>query len=179
MDSKRITRIALITAVMCILSPFTIYIPISVVPVSLGVFTVFLGIYVLGTKDALIACLLYVLLGLVGLPVFSGLSGGPMKLFGPTGGYILGYFFIILISGPVISKTAVRWKQATALVMGVIACYILGTAWLAFQAHLSFEAALMAGVIPFIPADAIKIILIIIIGPKLKTISSESTISHS
>ena len=170
MDSKRMTRIALVTAIMCILSPFTIYIPISVVPVSLGVFTVFLSVYVLGTKDALIACGLYVLLGLVGLPVFSGLSGGPMKLFGPTGGYIFGYFLIILIAGPVIAKTTERWKQVLFLVLGVAACYILGTAWLAYQAHLTFEAALMAGVIPFIPADAVKIILIIIVGPRLKNL---------
>ncbi len=174
MDSKKMTRIALVTAIMCILSPFTIYIPISVVPVSLGVFTVFLSVYILGTKDALIACLLYVLLGLVGLPVFSGLSGGPMKLFGPTGGYILGYFFIILIAGPVISKEAARWKHAVSLVLGVTACYILGTAWLAFQTHLSFEAALMAGVIPFIPADVVKIILIMIVGPGLKRIAYDT-----
>lgn len=83
MDTKRMTRIALVTAVMCIISPFTIYIPISVVPISLSILTIFLSVYVLKLGDALISCGLYVLLGAVGLPVFSGMTGGPAKLLGP------------------------------------------------------------------------------------------------
>ena len=168
MDTKRMTHIALVTAVMCIISPFTIYIPVSVVPISLSILTIFLSVYVLKLGDALIACGLYVLLGAVGLPVFSGMAGGPAKLLGPTGGYIFGYFLLILISSPFVSRSKKSWQQAGGLALGTAACYALGTAWLAFQAHLSFEAALMAGVIPFIPADIIKIILIIIVGPKIK-----------
>ena len=130
--------------------------------------SIFLSVYVLKLGDALIACGLYILLGAVGLPVFSGMAGGPAKLFGPTGGYIFGYFLLILIASPLVLRSKKSWQQAGGLALGTAACYALGTAWLAFQAHLSFEAALMAGVIPFIPADIIKIILIIIVGPKIK-----------
>lgn len=165
------TSIALVTAIMCIISPFVIYIPISPVPISLSVLTVFLAVYVLETADALIACTLYILLGMAGLPVFSGFTGGIAKLLGPTGGYIIGYFLIIIIAAPLVHRTTDRRWHLPALVAGVAACYVLGTAWLAFQAHLSFTAALMAGVIPFIPADAVKIALILIAGPRLGEIS--------
>ena len=85
---KKITFTALMTAVMCILSPLSI--PIGPVPITLSVACVFLCVYTLGAKLGSVACGIYILLGLVGLPVFSGFAGGPAKLFGPTGGYIVG-----------------------------------------------------------------------------------------
>ena len=170
MKTKRMTSIALIAAVMCIISPFMIYIPISPVPVSFSVLTVFIAVYVLDVKDGLIACGLYVLLGTVGLPVFSGFTGGLAKLLGPTGGYIMGYFFIILIASPIVHKSPDRRLHALALTAGVAACYTLGTAWLAFSTGMTIDRALLAGVVPFIPADALKLTAILIAGPQLKQV---------
>ncbi|MBR5338002.1 MAG: biotin transporter BioY [Lachnospiraceae bacterium] len=168
MQIRRMTSIALVTAVMCLISPFMIYIPVSPVPVSFSVFTVFIAVYVLDMRDGLIACGLYVLLGLVGLPVFSGFTGGAGKLLGPTGGYIIGYFLIILIASPLVHRTADLRLHGLALIAGVAACYALGTLWLAISTGLSFDKALLAGVIPFIPADLVKTAAILVAGPQLK-----------
>ena len=88
---------ALMTAVICVLSPFSI--PIGPVPVSLSTMAVFLCVYALGLRDGCAAVGLYILLGAFGLPVFSGFSGGIAKLSGPTGGYIIGYLFMAAIGG--------------------------------------------------------------------------------
>ncbi len=89
------TSTALMTAVTCILGPLAI--PIGPVPVSLTPLAVFLSVYILGTKRGTIAYLLYLLIGAVGVPVFSGFTGGLGKLAGPTGGYLIGFILMALI----------------------------------------------------------------------------------
>lgn len=167
--TKRITFVALSAAVICILSPFTIPLPFSPVPLSLTILTIYLGVYILGMKWGTAACLIYILLGLAGLPVFSGFTGGPSKLFGPTGGYIIGYVLAAVLSGLFIDRFEnKRLMHIPGMVLGTAACYLLGTAWLAHQASMSFSAALWAGVIPFIPGDVLKIICAILLGPVLR-----------
>ena len=78
---------ALMTALMCALGPLSI--PIGPVPISLTNFVIYIAIYLLGTKSGTISYCLYLLIGMVGLPVFSGYSGGLSKLAGPTGGYLM------------------------------------------------------------------------------------------
>ena len=84
-----ITMTALMAAVTCILAPLSI--PIGPVPISFTNLAIYLSLYLLGWKKGTISYLIYLLLGLVGLPVFSGFTGGPAKLAGPTGGYIIGF----------------------------------------------------------------------------------------
>ena len=83
-----LVAIALMTAVICVLAPLSL--PIGPVPISMATLVLFLSIYVLGWKKATISVCLYILLGLVGVPVFSGFTGGVSKLAGATGGYIVG-----------------------------------------------------------------------------------------
>lgn len=99
---RDMTKIAIFTALLCILAPMSI--PIGPVPISLTTLVIYLSLYILGMKKGTISFLIYLLLGLVGLPVFSGYSGGPAKLLGPTGGYIIGFLFIALIGGYVIDR---------------------------------------------------------------------------
>ena len=94
-----ITRTALAAAVLCSLGPLSIPLPISPVPISLGVLGVFFAVYVNGWLWGTVSCLLYLFIGFVGVPVFSGFSAGAGKLLGPTGGYMTGYIFIALIAG--------------------------------------------------------------------------------
>ena len=84
-----ITITALMTAVTCILAPMSI--PIGPVPISFTNLAIYLSLYLLVWKKGTISYLIYLLIGLVGLPVFSGFTGGPAKLAGPTGGYIIGF----------------------------------------------------------------------------------------
>ena len=93
---------ALMTAVTCILAPLSI--PIGPVPISLTNFAIYLSLYLLDWKKGTISYILYLLLGLVGLPVFSGFTGGIGKLAGPTGGYIIGFIPMAIIAGIVIDK---------------------------------------------------------------------------
>ena len=158
---------ALMTAVTCILAPLSI--PIGPVPISLTNFAIYLSLYLLDWKKGTISYILYLLLGLVGLPVFSGFTGGIGKLAGPTGGYIIGFIPMAIIAGIVIDKYTEKWLLCLlAMIIGTIVCYALGTAWLAYEAEMTFQAALMAGVIPFIIGDIAKMIVAIIVAPMIK-----------
>lgn len=164
-----ITQIAVIgvmTAVICILAPFSL--PIGPVPISFTNLAIYIALYVLGMKRGTISYLIYLLIGLVGVPVFSGFTGGPQKLFGPTGGYLIGFIPMAVIAGIVIDKCMKKWYFCLlAMIAGTWVCYLFGTAWLAFQANMTFKAALAAGVIPFIIEDLIKMILALLIGPQI------------
>lgn len=167
---QQMCLIGLMTAVICVLAPFSIYIPISPVPISLGLLAIYFVITVLGMKRGTISVLIYILLGLAGLPVFSGFSGGAGKLFGPTGGYIIGYIFMSLICGFFMDK----WKHNIfisflGMLLGTVVCYLFGTLWLKYQLSLTFFAALTAGVIPYIPADLVKLFLAMAVGWQLRT----------
>ena len=99
LTTAQMTVAALMTAVMCILGPMALPLPVSPVPISLTNLVLYFMIYILGTKLSLISLGIYLLLGAVGLPVFSGFAGGLGKLAGPTGGYLLGFVFMTIISG--------------------------------------------------------------------------------
>ena len=161
-----ITMTALMAAVTCILAPLSI--PIGPVPISFTNLAIYLSLYLLGWKRGTISYLIYLLIGLVGVPVFSGFTGGPQKLFGPTGGYLIGFIPMAVIAGIVIDKCMKKWYFCLlAMIAGTWVCYLFGTAWLAFQANMTFKAALAAGVIPFIIEDLIKMVLALLIGPQI------------
>lgn len=168
LTTKQMTVISLVTAVTCIIAPFSIPLPFSPVPISFTNLILFLSIYILGTAQATISYLIYLLIGMVGLPVFSGFSGGFGKLAGPTGGYLIGFIFLTLIAGYAIEKSNGRKSlQAAGLILGMLICYAFGTVWLSISAGLTFSAALAAGVLPYLPGDTVKIIIALIIGPVL------------
>ena len=91
LTTKQMTLIALMTALTCILGPLSIPLPFSPVPISFTNLVLYFSVFVLGTKFSTISYIVYLLIGLVGLPVFSGFSGGPAKVAGPTGGYLVGF----------------------------------------------------------------------------------------
>ncbi len=163
------TVTALMTAITCILGPFSLPIPISPVPISLTNLVIYFMAYILGAKKALWACGLYLLLGAVGLPVFSGFSGGLGKLLGPTGGYLIGFLFLAAIAGFFVERfPGKRYLHAAGMVIGTAVLYLFGTVWLAGQMNLSFAAALGVGVIPYLPGDAAKIFLAVLLGTQIR-----------
>ena len=165
MNTKRIALVGLMTAVTCVLGPISFPLPISPVPISLGVLGILLATYLLGMKWGTLSCLVYLLLGLVGLPVFTGFSGGLGKVLGPTGGYLLGYIFLSLIAGFFISKWPDKWLMHLAgILLGTAVMYLFGTLWLGYLVKCSFVEALWMGVIPYIPADLIKIAITLGLG---------------
>ena len=160
-----ITRVALCTAVICVLGPLSIHIPISPVPISLGILGIFLAVYINGWLYGTLSVLIYLLIGFAGVPVFSDFSAGMTKLGGPTGGYLLGFIPLALLAGFFISKFEKKIPlHILGMILGTIVCYAFGTAWLAVSLNLTFPAALMAGVVPYIPADLAKMAIAIGIG---------------
>ena len=166
-NTRQLTLIGVMAAVTCILGPLSL--PIGVVPISLTNLVIYFSIYVLGGKRGTLSYIVYLFIGLVGLPVFSGFSGGLPKLFGPTGGYLIGFVFMAFISGIFIDKFSNKiYMCFLGMVLGTIVTYIFGTAWLAYEAHMPFNKALAVGVLPFIPGDIVKITIASLIGPQIK-----------
>lgn len=165
-NTYAMTMTALMTAVTCILAPLSI--PIGPVPISLTNFAIYLSLYLLDWKKGTISYFIYLLLGFAGLPVFSGFTGGVAKLAGPTGGYIVGFIPMAIIAGFVIDHCKKRWVQLVGMIVGTMICYALGTVWFCFQANYTVSAALAVCVIPFIPADLIKMVLAMSIGPEIR-----------
>ena len=165
---NRIVSIALMTAVICVLSPFAIAIPVSPVPISLATFAIYLTVIILGWEDGTISVLVYVLLGFAGAPVFTGFTGGAGKVLGPTGGYIIGYIFLSFIEGIFVDK-ARKARPLLGMVLGTIVLYVFGTVWLMRQAGLTLVAAFSAGVLPFIVGDIVKMIIALFAGTKIRS----------
>lgn len=162
-----LTCIAVMAAVTCILGPLSV--PIGIIPISLTNLAVYFAVYVLGCQRGTISYIVYLLIGLVGVPVFSGFTGGVAKLFGPTGGYLIGFIFMALVCGWFIDKFDCKFiPSVIGMILGLIICYAFGTAWLAFQADMPLQAALAAGVLPFIPGDLAKIFAAALVGPQIR-----------
>lgn len=163
---RSLTITALMTAVLCILGPASL--PIGPVPISLTNLALYFMVYIVGTRTSFFAYLLYMLLGLVGMPVFSGYTGGPQKLFGPTGGYIIGFLPMVLIMGTFISRYGKNRPVCVAVMEAATWIpYLLGTGWLAFSTGMSFRAALGAGVLPFIVLDLMKMCAAAVVAPMI------------
>lgn len=167
--TKEITLIGLMAALTCIAGPLSLPLPFSPVPISLTNLAIYFSVYILGMRRGTISYLVYLLLGLVGLPVFSAFTSGPAKLFGPTGGYLIGFIFMALICGYCID----RWNgqiimSLVGMAAGTAVTYIFGTVWLAYQADLSFGKALAAGVYPFIAGDIAKMALTLLVAPQVR-----------
>lgn len=161
-----LTVTALMTAVTCILAPLSV--PIGPVPISLTNFVIYLALYLLDWKSETLSYLVYLLLGLAGLPVFSGFTGGIGKLAGPTGGYIIGFIPMAVIAGILIDRFNQRWIQLAGMIVGTAICYAFGTVWFCFQSGYTVSAALAVCVIPFIPADLFKMVIAMIFGPMIR-----------
>lgn len=169
MKLRESALVGLMAAVLCILGPLAVPLPFSPVPVSVTNMVLYIIIYVLGMHRGCVSYLIYLLMGLIGLPVFSAFTGGPGKLLGPTGGYLLGFVLMVLVSGWFID----RWYQVIGLcilgmALGMVLCYLFGTLWLTWQSQLTFTGAFTVGVLPFILGDMIKIIIAALCGPQIR-----------
>jgi len=173
----------LFAAMMAICSLISIPLGFTPVPVNLATLGMFLAGGLLGKKHGTIAIAVFVLVGAVGIPVFSEFRGGFSVLAGPTGGYIIGYILGAFLVGLLIEKllagrsprpvegmtrTRELLSCAAAMVAGLIACYLLGAIWFIFTTHTGIWAALISCVFPFLPGDALKIIAGAILVQKLR-----------
>lgn len=149
-----------------------IHIP-ATVPFTLQTFGVFLAVGVLGGKRGTLSVLVYLLLGMVGLPVFAGFSGGIGCLLGSTGGYIIGFLFSALVMWAMerlLGRT--QWVLALSMVLGLLVCYAFGTVWFMrvyanSTGPIGILTALGWCVFPYIIPDLLKIALALMISKRL------------
>ena len=158
---------AVMAAVLCVLGPLTV--PIGAVPISLANFVICLTAWLLGPKFGTLSVAIYLVLGLVGIPVFSGYGAGLAKVAGPTGGYLVGYLLLAFIGGLFIEKSKGQpVVSAVGLILGDVACYVLGTAWFVFQMKCELGYALAVCVYPFVLLDLAKIVVSCVVGALLR-----------
>ena len=174
MDTRDVTMIALCTAMMVICS--WISIP-ATVPFTMQTFGVFLCVGLLGGRRGTLAVSVYLLLGAVGLPVFSGFTGGLGHLFGATGGYIIGFLFSALVMWLIEHLLGRNLKTLVfSMIAGLITCYAFGTAWfMVVYAKDSGSVGLMTAlgwcVFPYVIPDAVKIGLATVITRRVRKIT--------
>lgn len=136
-----------------------IMIPLGPIPINLALLAVFACGGTLGWKKGTASIALYIVLGLAGIPVFTGFQGGPAKIAGPTGGYILGYLFAVWIIGFFCDKIGRKtWILAFSMILGLAVCYLFGTLWFTFSTGTGIIESLAMCVLPYLPGDAGKII---------------------
>ncbi len=163
----KLSTCALMTALMCVLGPMSI--PIGPIPVSLTNFTIFLAVYLLGMRDGTISYIVYLLLGAVGLPVFSGYQGGMAKIAGPTGGYLASFILTALIAGFIIERFhAHTIIMILGMIVAMLAAYLFGTAWFVLQMQCDIWYALTTCVLPFVLVDVVKILVVTALGKTIR-----------
>ena len=148
----RLVRVALMAALITVGSWLSL--PIGPVPLTLQTFFIMLAGIWLGPRHGLYACLLFLAAGCLGLPVFAGGKAGAGVLLGPTGGFLIGYLPLVLLSG--LTDTRL-WRNIALLVAGSLILYALGVWRLMTVLNLTLPAAFSMGALPFLPGDALKI----------------------
>jgi len=134
-----------------------IAVPIGPVPITLATLFVLLSGLLLGSRWGLISMALYLFIGAMGIPVFSGGRGGLAHFFGPTGGYLLGYVLSAWVTGLVSEQSRQSPAlQILAVLLGSIAIYSIGVPWLKMTTNLSWTRALIVGMLPFLIGDTVK-----------------------
>jgi biotin transport system substrate-specific component len=139
-------------------------VPVGDIAITMQTFGVFLTLLLLGGGKGTAACAVYLTLGAVGLPVFSGFQGGLGVLLGPTGGYLWG-FLILCLCYRMLHKPL---GDTVSLLLGLLLCYGCGSIWFyaAYGGHL--PAVLLKCVVPYLLPDALKLILALEISKRIR-----------
>lgn len=168
-STNDIILVGLMAAILCILAPISVPLFFTPIPVTLGTFLIFIIAYTLKPILATLSVLIYLLIGAVGLPVFSGYSGGIAKLVGPTGGFLIGFLVISFLSSYIIHKYPNnKIYHLIAMSISLIICLSFGSIWFSIQQKVDFIKALQLCVFPFLLGDSIKLIIAFIIGPQIQ-----------
>lgn len=159
MKTKDLTLTAIFAALTAVFAQLIIPLPFTPVPFSMGVFAVYLTGVILPKSYALYAQLVYILLGVIGLPVFGGFSGGIGVIAGATGGYIITYplmAFLVALIPQLFGKKNIA-TLAVGMVCALAVCYIGGSLWYCAVAKISWAKSIAYTVLPFLPFDLVKI----------------------
>lgn len=170
LEVKNMVTIALFAALMCVLAPFAL--PVGPVPISLISLVLYFSVYIQGWKKTIISYSAYLALGVVGVPVFTNFEGGVGKLAGPTGGYLVGFFAMIMLMGVFLrtsleNRKIIKGIHFAGMVLGTAVAYAFGTVWFCYSTGSGMLAAVLTCVCPFVLCDVLKIIIALAVAPAL------------
>ena len=172
--SKLSTRQMILISLFAALTAVGAFISIPIYPVPLTLQTLFtlLAAMTLGSVMGASSQIIYVLLGVIGLPVFAGFKAGIGILFGPTGGFLFGFIISAYVIGKIIEvkKEKNIFYYFLAGIIGTIILYIIGITQLSLITGIGIKKAIAVGMLPFLPGDILKIIAASFIASKLKPI---------
>ncbi len=156
---ERIVAMGIANLVLIACSQVRIPLPFTPVPITGQTFGVLVLGALLGSRYGTSVVIAYVLQGLIGLPVFAGWKGGIAVVFGPTGGYIVGFIFAAFVVGWLLERSWSRRLDLTfaALLIGNAVIYAFGLPWLAL--FVGWDQVLQMGLIPFLPGDLVKLLM--------------------
>lgn len=167
--TQDLTMMALLAAIMCISSYISIYVPFSPVPITAQLLVVFLIALLLEPRQAALTILVWLLLGVAGLPVFSGGRGGIGVIAGPTGGFALAYLPAALLLSCLVRKLFRPVSQLLCLVgVGLPILYGIGLPWMQVVSGIGWKSAFFSSVLPFLPGDIIKAVAAVYLGLALR-----------
>ncbi len=168
--TKDLSLIAMFVALIAICS--WISIPVFSFNISLQTFAIFLSVLILGTKRSFLSVLSYILLGIIGVPVFSGFRGGATALLSGTGGFIIGFLFLSLVTGILLKHLPDKnIFKLLSMIIGEIVCFIFGIGGVLLYLEpdeIIFKEIFSFCVLPFIIPDIIKIILALFVSNSVK-----------
>lgn len=174
MNTKKLVLCAAAAALTCVLAPISFVIG-TAVPITLATFAVMLSGILLGGRYGALAQLIYLLLGVAGLPVCAGWTPALSRIIGPTGGYLAGYIPLAFVCGAIYSAWgreahgARKYAVMTAgMLAGTVTLYIFGTAWYCVYSGTGVVQALTVCVVPFLIGDAVKIAAVALLAPRLE-----------
>lgn len=182
--TKGLALSAMFAVLLGVLSLASIPIPLDPVPVTLQVFGIFLIVSLLGPYYGTLSCLIYLMFGTLGLPVFHDGSAGIPILLGPTGGFLISFPLAALIGG-IIPRTIAKSKKMDLALLGLsygvslLIIYSLGTVWLMEYLHLSIQGAFLLGTLPFIGFDLLKGIFAAPISARLRATRLDLPVNRS
>lgn len=173
---KEITLCSIFASLTAILAQ--IYIPLFFTPVdiNMGPLIVLMCSLVIGKKCGIISQIVYIFMGIIGLPVFGHFSSGFGTLVGPTGGYIVGYVITAFVVGTINENNYLNSKlektilYVFSMVCGIISCYICGTIYFMYLTKMNVTESLFLCVIPFLLGDFIKIIIATFLTKKINNV---------
>lgn len=159
-STRRIAYAAVIGALTAAGAYLSIPLPFSPVPITGQTFFILLAGLLLGSRLGAFSAGVYLLLGVAGLPVFAGGGSGIGSFFGPSGGFLIGFPVAAAVTG-LFSDAASQREHAIPLrvagvVVGSLVIYGIGVPWLSFVAEMGLTGAVSAGMLPFLPGDAVK-----------------------
>ncbi len=176
MKTRDMIMVAMFAALICIGAYIVIPLPFSPVPITLQTLFIMMAGLILPVELAGMTVVIYLLLGIVGLPVFSGGGSGIGILFGPTGGYLVGFLIGVMVISFMVNKfkSNVMVEFISTVIGGIIVVYAIGVIWLSAKTGMGIAKAFTVGAVPFLIGDFMKAIVATVVAVPIRQYLKQS-----